>query len=166
MIEVVAVDDDARRSLWSYLAGIDLFPTVEWWNAPVDYPLATEVDFDRRITRKPGDSLWINLLDIPAALMARTYETDGEITLGVTDGFLDRAGTYRLTVEGGSATCEPSDDEPDVVLAVRDLSALYLGLPSAVTRWRAGRIEGSHESILDLDRILRTAAAPFCNEVF
>jgi predicted acetyltransferase len=166
VIEVIAVDDDARRSLWHYLTNIDLFPNVHWWNAPVDNPLYVEVDNLRQLTVRHRDTLYVRILDVPTAMEARRYEADGSLTIGVTDGFLGRGGTLRIDVVDGMATCSPTNEAPDVTMDVSDLGSLYLGRASALPRWRAGRIDGDEMAVRTLDRLLRTAAAPFCSEVF
>ena len=166
VIEVIALDEDARRSLWNYLATIDLFPNVHWWNAPADYPLLVEVDNPRRVTVKPFDTLWLRILDIPRAMTSRTYEADGAITMRIVDDFLGRGGTYRLSISDGIVTCMEASEDPDITLSVAGLGALYLGSPSASALWRAGRIDGDAAAIRNLDRLLRTSDLPYCSEVF
>lgn len=164
--ELIADDDDVRRALWSYLTNIDLYPNVTWWNAPVDEPVLIEADLHRAVTAKLGDTLWARILDVPVALEARRYERDGQLRIGVTDRFLDRDDTYSLTVEDGRATCKPTTGEPDVALDVADLGALYFGGRSARILARARRIEGPPAAVDTLDQLVRTAAAPYCAEVF
>jgi predicted acetyltransferase len=166
VIEVIALDDDARRTLWHYLAGIDLFPNVRWWNAPADDPLSVEVDNMRRVTTRLQDTLYLRILDIPAALSTRTYESDGTIAIRVIDDFMDRGGTFRLEVNDGIGSCSATSDDPDVTMDVSDLGALFLGRPQAFTLWRADRVSGDEGSIRTLDRLLRTARLPYCSEVF
>ncbi len=166
VIEVLAIDDDARRTLWHYLANIDLFPNVHWWNAPADNPLYLEVDNPRHITTRHQDTLYLRILDVPAALSGRTYESDGAITIGVVDDTMGRGGTFRLEVTDGVGTCTPAEGDPDVTMDISDLGALLLGRPGAVTRWRGGRIEGGEAPVRTLDRLMRTTELPFCSEVF
>ncbi len=166
VIEVVPVDDDARRTLWHYLASIDLFPNVHQWNAPADNPLYVEVDNLRRVTTRHQDTLYLRILDVPAALSARRYESDGTLTIGVVDAFMDRGGTFRLDVTDGVGSCTPTSDDADATMAVSELSSLLLGRPQAYTLWRAGLIEGDEASILTLDRLMRTTRLPYCPEVF
>ncbi|MGI9529853.1 MAG: GNAT family N-acetyltransferase, partial [Acidimicrobiia bacterium] len=166
VIEVIAFDDDARRSLWHYLSTIDLFPNVHWWNAPADYPLLVEAGNPRRITVKPYDTLWLRILDVPRALAGRIYEADGSIKMRILDDYLGRGGTVHLTISGGIATCVETTDDADVTMSIADLGALYLGRPASAAMWHAGRIEGSQASVRTLDRLFRTAELPFCSEVF
>ncbi len=166
VVEVVHLDDDARRTLWHYLGNIDLFPIVHWWNGPADNPLYLEVANLRRIDTKHVDTLWLRILDVPVALAGRAYESSGTLTFAVVDDFLGRGGTYRLEVTDGTGTCEPSSDDPDVTLSAEDLGSLFLGRASAIPRWRARRIQGDPGSVHTLDRLLRTATTPYCPEVF
>jgi predicted acetyltransferase len=166
VMEVIPLDDDARRALWHFLASIDLFPNVHSWNTPADNPLYVEVDNLRRVTARHRDTLYLRILDVPAALSGRRYESDGSITISVVDDFMGRGGTFRLDVSDGVGTGSATSGDPDVTMQVADLGALFLGRPQAYIRWRAGRIDGAEDSIRTLDRLMRTARLPFCSEVF
>lgn len=165
--ELLATSGEARRALWNFLTNVDLFQTVKWWNMPVDDPVTAMVDNPRSISGDVGDALWIRLLDIPTALTRRIYESDGSIDIGVTDGFLpDNSGTYRLEVFNGKASCVRTADRADLSCDVDVLGHLYLGGGSALTMAEAGRLEGDVSKIRLLDHMFRTAAAPWCPEVF
>ncbi|MGF1595999.1 MAG: GNAT family N-acetyltransferase [Acidimicrobiales bacterium] len=167
VVELVAVDDDARRALWSLLSTVDLYPHLEWWNAPVDEPVRLEVDRFRRVSARRHDSLWVRLLDLPRALAARRYEHPGSVTLGVVDPYLGRGGTVRLDVDDdGGAACEPTTAAPDVTLDVADLGSLYLGGGSALALARAGRLTGDQGAVDLVDDLFRTRRAPYCIEIF
>jgi predicted acetyltransferase len=170
--ELVAVDDDARRSLWHFVTTVDLYPNVTWWNGPVDDPVLDEVVRFRRVTNRMRDTLWLRLLDVPACLEARTYERDGGVTLRVTDARGLAAGTYRLEVDGGKGRCltvtadSAGAVEADVELDVASLGSLYLGGGSALGLARARRLQGAPEAVRRLDDLFHTARAPHCLEVF
>lgn len=168
VIELITNTPSAHRGLWGYLANIDLFPKIEWWNSPVDDPLQFDVIDSRRVVRKITDGLWIRLLDIPAALESRSYEQDGTLVIGVDDPFRpDNTGTYTLMVEGTEAKCEKADGvEPDIVCEVDVLGHLYLGGGDAYGMAHAGRLRGRDEAVGTLHRIFRTDRAPWCQEVF
>ena len=166
IVEVIALDDDTRRTLWHFLTNIDLYPNVHWWNSPLDDPLHAEVDRTRDIHTRRRDTLWLRILDVPRALEARTYEHDGRLTMKVTDNFMRAGGTFELQVERGRAECQESTADVDVTLGINELSGLYLGGVSAIQRWRGRRIEGTEDAVLRLDTLFRTARAPFCPEVF
>lgn len=165
--EVLAGTPDAHRAIWGLLTNVDLFTELEWRHAPVDDPLEFDVTDPRRIVRTVIDGLWVRLVDIPAALEARGYEDDGELTLKVDDHFRPQgSGVYKLEVKGGEARCRRSPGTPDLECDVDVLGHLYLGGGSAIAMARAGRLEGDEASIRSLHRIFRTGRAPWCPEVF
>lgn len=167
VIELIATQPVSHRAIWTFLTSIDLFPRVGWWNAPIDDPLARIVRDSRRVRRTLSDSLWVRILDVPAALSARGYDGDSGIVLGVHDATRDEcAGTYELEVVGGRGTCRRADAEPDVDLDVNVLGHLYLGGGNAMMMASAGRIEGDQASIMKLHRIFRSDLAPWCPEIF
>jgi len=162
-----AADTGVRRALVSFVANIDLYPKVTIWNQPVDDPLVWEVENRRELVSEVSDSIWIRIMDVPAALTARTYETDGSIIVGITDSTRPaNTGAYELVVTGGPARCSPTGAEPSVSMDIRELGALYLGGRNAVTLQRAGLIEGTRFAVSHLDRLFRTVAAPWCPEIF
>jgi predicted acetyltransferase len=165
--ELIPVTDAGYRALWHYLVSIDLFPIVKYWNNPVDDPLPFLLRDGRAAETKTQDALWSRLIDVPAALEARRYERDGSIVVRVADTFCDwNEGTYRITVDGGAAKCEPVVAEPDVSLPVGTLGALYMGGNSAVSLARAGLLDGNSESVHTLDGVFRNSVAPWCHEIF
>lgn len=164
--ELIAVDDDARRALWSFMANVDLFPKVGWWNAPVDEPVLIEANEPRLFAASLVDGLWLRILDVKRTLEARQWSTDGRLVLDVVDDTRDDGGRWELTVVDGRATCAASSDEADVTLGIAELGALYLGGTSAVRLHRAGRISGSAEAVVLLDRMAWWPRAPLCSHMF
>lgn len=109
------------------------------------------------------DWLWVRLLDIPRALTARGWFTDGELVLDVDDPFLGEHGRHLLTVRDGKADCVPTDREPDLSLDVRDLGSVYLGGTTPSTLVRAGHIQAHHPGAATLaDTLFRTDRSPHC----
>lgn len=166
IVELVAVDDEARRALWHFITNVDLFRNVLWWNAPTDEPLLLEADRFRMIQRRENDTMWLRILDVPRVLEARSYERDGMIVLDVADPFLDRGGRFRLEVENGRACCASTSDTADVELALSDLGSLYLGGGTADALARAGRLTGPSAAIRTMTDLFHTIRPPFCIEVF
>jgi len=166
--ELVAPSATAHTGLWRFLTTIDLFPQVEYWNLPVDDPLAWKVPDHRRIKRKRWDALYVRILDVVQALEARTYAVDGVVRLTVDDPALpDAGGSFELAVFEGVGTCRRVDDaETDLGLGTTELASLYLGGNSASAIAKAGRIRGAEESIVLLGRMFRGDVAPWCEEVF
>lgn len=166
--ELIAASDDAHTGLWRFLTSIDLFPEVKYWNAPVDDPLRWKVADPRRVTRKRWDALWLRVLDVGAALSIRSYAADGTVRFRVTDPFQpDNDGVYVLEVEAGAGTCHRGRGvEPDLAFGVDVLGALYLGGGDALSTARGGRIEGSEDAVVRLQRMFRGDIQPWCEEVF
>ena len=167
VIEAISTSDRAHTGLWQYLASIDLYPRIRWWNLPVDDPLWWKLAEPRRLVRKRGDALWVRIMDVPAALEARSYETDGSIRIAVEDPFRpDISGVYELAVSDGVGKCVVVDGNADVSLGVDALGALYLGGSNAVSMAAAGKIDGAADRVSLLHRLFRTDVAPWCEEVF
>lgn len=164
---LVATTDAAYAALWSHIFGVDLVETIiaEW--RPLDEPLFAMLADSRRLARRPGDSLWVRMVDIPRALEARRYSAPGGLILEVTDEFCPwNAGRYSL--EGGpdGATCKPTAAAPDVRLTSTELGALYLGGGRAYPLARAGRIKASDESLRLLDAMFGWSPLPWSPEVW
>jgi predicted acetyltransferase len=157
----------AHAALWRYLTTIDLFPRVSYWNLPVDDPLRWKMRSPRRLEQPIKDALWLRVLDVPAALTARRYASDGALTVAVTDAYYeDLAGSYRL--EGGpeAAACERTSAGSDLQMSSGALAMLYLGGRSVATLAAAGLIEGDAAAVALADRMFAWHRAPWCAEVF
>lgn len=166
IIELVADDDDVRRSLWHFATNVDLYRNLRWWNAPLDEPTLVEIDRFREVERRVMDAMWLRPLDVPTLLEARTYEADGDIVLGIDDRFGPTSGRYRLEVADGKGRCQSTTDEADVELGVSELGRLLLGGSSAVTLHRADLVRGPTESVGLLHDLFTTRSLPHCPEVF
>jgi predicted acetyltransferase len=168
VIELVAATPRAHASLWSYVTHVDMCPNIRSWNVPLDDPLPAKVRESRRVrTSAVSDGLWIRILDVPSALGARTYETDGSIVVEVSDPFLPATGgRYRLDVAGGRPTVAITDASPEIACDIDVLGSLYLGGGDAFALADAGRIVGGAEDVVRLQRMFRTDRAPWCNQVF
>lgn len=160
IVELIAIDGRAEASLWQFACRVDLFPTVTWWNAPTDDVLAWSVPNARRIVRRRTDNLWLRIGDVPAALAARSYPSDGALRIEVDDT------TWELTVEGGAARCIQTAGAPELRMSRAMLGALYLGGVSASRLARADRVDGDAAALATADRLFASPIAPWCPEVF
>lgn len=113
-------------ALWQYLFDIDL---VKSWRAserPVNDPIRRAL-FDVRAyeTRQVTDEQWFRLLDVDAALTARTYGPCNEgVTIAVTDPLFEQNDErWSITSAGAVTTTDPAD----VVVDITSLSTTYLG---------------------------------------
>ena len=166
--ELIPISDAGYRALWHYALNIDLFPIVKYWNNPIDDPLPLLIPNGRAMaTTDLGDGLWVRLIDVPAALRARTYSGSGSIVLGIADSFCDwNEGTYRITIDSGVAKCERVATESDVAMDVGTLGALYMGGRDATSLARAGLIDGGADSVAHLNGFFRNSPEPWCPEIF
>jgi predicted acetyltransferase len=168
VIEAVATSPVAHRELWRYLFGVDLVHKVESWLLPVDDPLFLLVTEPRRLRPRPGDGLWLRIVDVQRALKARIYAADGAVTLELTDAFLPaNAGVWRLEVSGGEARVSRPDAAPELRLDVADLGSTYLGGFTFAELARALRVDELAEGAVErADDLFRTRSAPWCPEIF
>lgn len=167
--ELLALTPEANAALWQYCFSADLIRTVQAVNRPPDEPLRWMLADSRRLrASRLVDDLWVRLLDIPAALAARRYATEGRIVLDVTDPFRPQ-NTGRYLVEGGpdGAQCRPTTENADLVLDVDDLGAAYLGgVGFGALAW-AGRIaEQTPGALRRADALFVTEPLPWCATPF
>jgi predicted acetyltransferase len=161
---ITAASGDAYRALWQLLLDFDLTRRVVAAGRPADEPLRWMLRNPRamRVTRQ-SDNLWIRLLDIPAALRARGYDTAASLSFTVESDAMcpGNEGTWRLDTTG-PASCVRSGGAADVTLDIAALGSLYLGGMSAAILAGAGLVRPHHDAAVSLlSRIFRTDPAPF-----
>ncbi len=129
VVDLDALDPAATAALWRYLFGIDLAWTVRAGRRPVDDPVLHLVSDVRRSKPSMRDSLHVRLVDVAAALTARTYAAPLDVVLEVEDAFCPwNEGRWRLVADGaGSAVCTRTAEPADLELSVRELGSAYLG---------------------------------------
>jgi predicted acetyltransferase len=140
--ELYALTPAARAALWRFALDLDLAGTVKMMNRPAQEPLGWLLADPRRLrVSHTHDDLWVRLLDLPVALAARRYAIEGRLVLQVADR-LRPANDGRFALDAGAdgASCQPTRDEPDIVLGVDALGSAYLGGVRFTTMAAAGRI--------------------------
>lgn len=174
LVDLVAATDDAYAALWRFVIEMDMINEIAAPLRSISEPVAWQVS-DHRAVRKTGerDHLWLRILDVPAALAARSYAAPGEYMLDVTDDLGHAQGRFLLTVAAdGSGAAHPLEGAApagavEVALSAADLASLYLGSTSAVDLARAGRIvEVSADAAIRLDTTLHSAYAPHLSTWF
>ena len=165
--ELAAMNPAAEAALWRYVFGVDLIETIEAHNRPPDDPLVWMLADPRRLRRLRLDTLWLRIMDVPAALEGRTYPADGRLVLDVRDPFGPwAAGRVEIDVEDGAARCRPSAAPGDLTLGAGDLAAVYLGGVAPTVLARAGLIEGSSDALRLADALFAWHTAPWCADQF
>ena len=160
--EVMATSPTALREIWRFLLGVDLVARLETWGVPADYPLFLMLTEPRRLRMTLGDALWLRLVDLEAALAARSYNDAEPISIEVRDSFCEwNEGVWGVPDAGRT------DADPDLRLDVADLGSAYLGGISFAELARAGRIEELRAGGVErADALFRTEVTPWCPEVF
>lgn len=166
--EVEGRDPAALATVWAYLLDIDLSARVEIRNRPVDDALLGLLVELRRAQPTLGDGIYVRIMDVGAALAARTYATPVDVVLDVRDDFCPwNAGRWRLVGDATGARCERTEDAADVALDVREVGAAYLGGTSLHGLADAGLVtEHSPGAVRELSAALRHEPAPWCPIVF
>ena len=168
VLETVAASAVGHREIWRFLFGVDLMKTIKAWMLPADHPLQLLVVEPRRLKFTLSDGLWLQLVDLPAALAARAYGTTDTIVLEVRDAFNGwNAAVWRLAAGQDGATVEKTSQPPDLRLDAERLASTYLGGLSFERLGKAGFVEEvTPGAIARADRLFRTDQAPWCAEVF
>ncbi|MEU9497926.1 GNAT family N-acetyltransferase [Streptomyces sp. NPDC048196] len=162
--ETIATDDTVFTALARFVLGHDLVTQVVFKHVPPEHPLRWQfADFRAGQVSDDTDWLWVRLLDVPRALTARGWSTDGELVLDVDDPFLGERDRYLLTVRDGKADCVPTDRAPDLSLDISDLGSVYLGGTTPSTLVRAGHIRAHSPGAATLaDALFRAERPPHC----
>jgi predicted acetyltransferase len=142
--DLVAATPTAMHALWRYLCEVDLVRTIGDPGAPLDLALPWMLTSNRAVRiRGVADAVWHRLLDVPAALGARTYPQTGHLGLVVRDEFRPggRAdGAFTLDATGAEPVVHDGGD-PDLACDVGALSAAWLGGVRWTTLAAAGLVE-------------------------
>jgi predicted acetyltransferase len=146
--EYTAVTNDAHIALCRALLGLDLMEKVVFGTHPAD-PLPYLLTDSRlaRITHHEDDA-WLRIMDIPAALEARTYQAELSTVLEVSDGFRSDGGRFALEIRDGSARCMPTNAQADVSMDLDVLGSLYLGAHQASAFAMANRLRSKDSHLV------------------
>jgi predicted acetyltransferase len=162
VVHLLTDGPDADAALWRFLLEHDLVSVV---NAPlraVDEPLRWMIADQRGATETRGEHGWLRVLDVPAALGARTYGAPGSRVLRVRDdlGFAD--GTFLLDVAAdGSARVTATATEPHAEVGAGALASILLGGVRPSTLRGAGLIAASEAVAADLDVAFASPRTPY-----
>jgi predicted acetyltransferase len=163
VLESFALGSAAEREVWRFLSSIDLTRTVDHFSVDPASPLFLLVRDPRALHQRLADGLYLRLVDVDAALRARSYRSGEPVVIAVRDELCPwNEGSYRVG-EGAGRT----DDEPELELDVGDLACTYLGAFDFLALARAERVRELREGALDrASELFGTPLPPFCPEVF
>jgi predicted acetyltransferase len=166
--EVRAGTPAAYAALWGFLFSHDLVRTVRAPRASVDDPVRHLLADPRAWRAQPTDALWVRLVDVGAALSARRYPARLDMVFEVRDRFCDwNDGRWHVWGHPAGAFCDRTDRDPDIVLDIEALSAVYLGGESLATLHAAGRVtEISPGAVTQASTAFRWPVTPWCPDDF
>jgi predicted acetyltransferase len=166
--DIEAADPSAYAALWRFLLDLDLVRTFTRASAPVDEPLRYLVADSRMISTQLTDGTYARLVDVPAALQARTYAADLDVVIAVSDPLLSHNDlAFRLQAGPDGADVSTTRRRADVSLTVRDLGAIYLGGTSLGSLHGAGLIQQRRAGAVAAIAAAFTAPRPpFCADNF
>ncbi|MCX4763131.1 GNAT family N-acetyltransferase [Streptomyces sp. NBC_01275] len=165
---LISTTPAAERALWRFLCSIDWIARVKTgYRAPDDLlPLLLPDPRAASVTTQ-ADWLWLRVLDVVAALEARTYDATGAVVLEIVDRAGLAGGRFLLDAAPDGASCTPTTRDADLTLDVADLAALWLGDESVARLAALGRVrEERAGAARGADALLRTSGRPWCPDLF
>lgn len=164
VVEAMGDSPEATRAIWRYVLDVDWMARVKAWLLPLDHPLLLLVAEPRRLRFNLRDGLWLRLVDVEAALAARSYAAQGSVVVELIDGFCPwNEGRWRV----GDGGVKRTRDEPELRCDVTALGSVYLGGFRWTELGRALRVEEVRPGALArADALFRTERAPWCPEIF
>ena len=166
--DLVALDLDAYRSLWSFIGAHDMVGRVTWSNAPLDDPAPELFAEPRMLHAEDREGLWLRVVDVERALSERGYDRPGTLRIGISADSLApwNEGVFELTASADGASVTRVDAEPELVLSPKTLALLYTGRRDARLLHDWGLIEGDSGAIDRAAEIFATRTAPHAPDHF
>lgn len=164
VIEAVGISPVATREIWRYLLEIDWMASVRAHLLPLDHELLLLLQEPRHARLNYRDGLWVRVVDVEAAMAARTFSATDPVVVELADEFCAwNEGVWELGPEGASR----STSAPELRLESHALGSAYLGGFTFSQLARAGRVEELVEGALDrADALFRADRYPWCPEIF
>jgi predicted acetyltransferase len=164
VVEAMGDSPAATRAIWRYLLDVDWTARVKASLLPLDHPLLLLLAEPRRLRFSFRNGLSVRLVDVGAALSARSYTGSGSVVVDVADEFCPwNQGRWRI----GDGAVKRTEDAPELRCDVTTLGSVYLGGFTWAQLARAFRVEEIREGAITLaDALFRSDRAPWCPEIF
>jgi predicted acetyltransferase len=165
VVEALGDSPGATRAIWRFLLDVDWTARVRASLLPIDHPLVLLMAEPRRLRVSLRDGLWVRLIDVGAALVARTYAPTDPVVIEVGDEFCPwNQGRWRVSAGAVERTREPADLSGDVTA----LGSVYLGGFTWTQLARSLRVtELRPRGLARADALFtRSDPAPWCPEIF
>ena len=162
--EALGATPQATREIWRFILDLDWVERVKASFLPPDHPLFLLLTEPRRMEYLAGEALWCRLVDVGAALAARSYGAGDPVVLDLADEYCTwNEGRWEVSADG----VEETKATPDLRLGVDMLGSVYLGGFTFADLARAGRVEESRDGgIARADALFGTDRHPWCPEIF
>jgi predicted acetyltransferase len=164
-----ADNSDAWAALWRFLAGSDLVAQLKAQLRPLDEPV-DQLFTDRRAVTvtEVEDETWLRLVDVPAALAARTFgelaSGVGSVVIEVHDKLLPaNSGHYLI----GDGPARPVTEPAELTMDVDVLGELYLGDVAPSVLASVGQVGVAKADALRVaDRLFAVSGSPWSGTFF
>ena len=169
IVELDAVDAQARASLWRFLFDLDLVRRFKAYGVAVDEPLRYQLADPRTMTTTLTDSTYVRIVDLPKALAARRYGADLDVVVQVSDRLLEHNdGTFRIQADAeGARVTKAGRRRPDLSLGIRELGSIYLGGVPLTALHRAGLVsERTPGAVAAMTMAFDWPQKPYCPDNF
>lgn len=166
VIDLFGLTPEAWSGLWAYVLNQDLIATFSVRLRSEDDPLFDLLAGPRRAQAEVSDGLWVRVMDVPAALCRRSYQSEFAGVLEVHDPLGLAGGKFRLDAGPDGVECVPTDDRADIEMDIEDLGAVYMGRSGLRRMRRSGRVAGDDAVLRSADLALGWDPVPWCPEIF
>jgi predicted acetyltransferase len=167
--DLVALTPLAYRAFWQHLTGFQLARHIEWPTVPQDDPLPHLLLEPRMLRTGAREGLLSRIVDLPGAMDAREYDTEGVIRVDLLDNLCTwNQGAWEIEIHRDGARTKPlASGAPELSMTVNTFVALLFGHLSATRAARAGLVGVMDPTALSRwDALLATRYAPFCADSF
>lgn len=166
--DLVALDTDAYRSLWSFIGAHDMVGRVTWNSAPLDDPAPELFAEPRMLRTEDREGLWLRVVNAEQALAERGYSSTGTVRIGIAEDSLApwNAGVFELDASPDGADVKRVDAEPDIRMSLKALALLYSGRRDARQLHSWGLIEGDAAAAARTADLFAMAHAPHSPDHF
>lgn len=154
--EAVWLNESARRAVWHLLAQHDSMADRVVWESPTDDTTALLLDNPASARQEILPTFMARIVDVEPFLRDLPWARPGTLTLEIHDEHAPW-NTCRYRVEagdGGMASVERTQAEPDLLTDIATLSALLLGSMPANLLLGTGRLRGRAETAERLERMI------------
>lgn len=169
VLDLWGADSHVELALWRHVLDLDLVEVVRSDERPIDDTVRYAMD-DSRAYRfiAVDDEQWLRLIDVDAALRARTYSTSSaSLSIAIDDPLLDaNTGVWRVSATGAERI-DLAASEADITADIAAISAAYLGgTPWWACAARGLAVERRPGALAEADDLFAHRPAPFCGSHF